>query len=136
MRGVKSDVQLREATVTASAAWALQLKAVALADASRLIRMLSGSIRGNGGWVLSRGTTDAGLVNLLFEFERHACVEIYAALIGAGLELSQHGHQRFTELCQCTRNQKADCGSEIVSVDLEIQTFSIEEPQHEHWPVP
>lgn len=62
-------------------------------------------------------------MTLLFEFERHACVDVYSALIAAGLELSQHGHLRLTELCQCTRNQAPGCGSEVASIELEIQTF-------------
>jgi hypothetical protein len=66
------------------------------------------------------------MVNMLFEFERQACVEMYSLLIAAGLELSQNGHIRFTELCQCTRSHQKDCGTEIASVDLEIQTLSME----------
>jgi hypothetical protein len=60
---------------------------------------------------------------MLFEFERHACLDIYSVLIAAGLELSQYGHIRFTELCQCTRSRQQECASEIASVDLEIQTL-------------
>ena len=55
--------------------------------------------------------------------ERQACLEIYTLLIAAGLELSYAGHVRFTELCQCTRSRELECGTEIASVDLEIQTF-------------
>ena len=104
-----------------------------MSEPSRLVRTLSSSIRGCGGWVLTRGTTDTGLVNMLFEFERSACVEIYSGLIAAGLELSQQGHQRFTELCQCTRIQDANCGSEVASVDLEIQTFPVEDASPDAW---
>jgi hypothetical protein len=63
---------------------------------------------------------------MLFEFERQACVEVYSLLIAAGLELSQNGHIRFTELCQCTKSNLKQCGTEIASIDLEIQTFPIE----------
>jgi len=44
-------------------------------------------------------------------------------LIATGLELSPSGHLRFTELCQCTRSQQRDCGTEIASIDLEVQTY-------------
>jgi hypothetical protein len=67
---------------------------------------------------------------MLFEFERQACVDIYSVLIAAGLELSQSGHVRFTELCQCTRNHHQDSGAEIASLDLEIQTFPVERVQN------
>jgi hypothetical protein len=76
---------------------------------------------------------------MLFEFERQACVDIYSVMIAAGLELSQSGHIRFTELCQCTRSHQQDCGAEIASIDLEIQTFPVERVQNAlppSWPEP
>ena len=103
--------------------WAMQMRAISAEEPARLVQTLTGAILGCGGWVLSRGANDTGTINMLFEFERHACVEIYSILIAAGLELSQNGHIRFTELCQCTRSQQRNCGTEIASVDLEIQTF-------------
>ena len=106
--------------------WALEMQAVSIQEPSRLVQTLTGAILGSGGWVLSRGANDAGMVNMLFEFERKACVDMYSLLIAAGLELSQNGHVRFTELCQCTRSHPGDCGADIASVDLEIQTFPVE----------
>jgi hypothetical protein len=108
--------------------WALEMKAVSQVEPSRLVCSLTGAILGCGGWVLSRGASDTGMVNMLFEFERNVCVDIYSVLIAAGIELSQHGHLRFTELCQCTRNQGRECGAEIASVDLEVQTLPAEVP--------
>ena len=106
--------------------WAMQMKAVSTEEPSRLVQSLTGAILACGGWVLSRGANDTGAVTMLFEFERQACVDIYSILIAAGVELSQNGHIRFTELCQCTRSHQRDCGAEIASVDLEIQTFPVE----------
>jgi hypothetical protein len=102
------------------------MKAVSVDEPSRLVQTLTGAILGCGGWVLSRGANDMGTVNLLFEFERQACVDIYSVMIAAGLELSQSGHIRFTELCQCTRSHQQECGTEIASIDLEIQTYPAE----------
>ena len=104
----------------------MEMKAISIEDPSRLVQTLTGAILGSGGWVLSRGANDTGMVSMLFEFERQACVDIYSLLIAAGLELSQSGHIRFTELCQCTRSHQAECGTEIASIDLEIQTFPVE----------
>jgi hypothetical protein len=105
--------------------WAMEMKAISVEEPSRLVQTLTGAVLASGGWVLSRGANDSGMVSMLFEFERQACVEIYTMLIAAGLELSQGGHIRFTELCQCTRNQQTDCGTEIASIDLEIQTLPV-----------
>ncbi len=109
-----------------SVPWALQMKAISIEEPSRLVQTLTGAILGCGGWVLSRGADDMGKVSMLFEFERQACVDIYSVLIAAGLELSQNGHIRFTELCQCTRSQQRNCATEIASIDLEVQTFPVE----------
>jgi len=111
---------------TMSIPWALQMKAVSIEEPGRLVQTLTGAILGCGGWVLSRGANDSGTINMLFEFERQACVDVYSLLIAAGLELSQSGHLRFTELCQCTRSSRQDCGADIASIDLEIQTFPVE----------
>jgi hypothetical protein len=99
------------------------MKAVSHVEPSRLVGTLTGAILGCGGWVLSRGASDTGTVNMLFEFERQDCLDIYSVLIAAGIELSQAGHIRLTELCQCTSHHPGECGSDIASVDLEIQTL-------------
>jgi hypothetical protein len=91
-------------------------------EPGRTVKSLTGAILGCGGWVLSRSASDTGLIDILFEFERRSCLEIYSILIAAGLELSQSAHIRFTELCQCTRMVRENCQEEIVSIDLEIQT--------------
>jgi hypothetical protein len=126
MRNVREILPIHERAHLSTVPWAMQMRAVSVEEPSRLVKTLTGAILGCGGWVLSRGANDSGMVTMLFEFERHACVDIYSVLIAAGLELSQYGHVRFTELCQCTRNHQRDCGAEIASVDLEIQTFPVD----------
>jgi hypothetical protein len=109
-----------------SSPWALQMRATTMEEPARLIQTLTGAILGCGGWVLSRGANDSGTINMLFEFERQSCMDMYTVLIAVGLELSHLAHLRFTELCQCTRSHFEDCGEEIVSVDLEIHRYPIE----------
>jgi len=104
--------------------WALQVRAISREEPNRIVRSVTGAILGCGGWVLSRSASDEGLIDILFEFERNSCLEIYSILIAAGLELSQGAHICFTELCQCTRLVSRDCSEEIVSIDLEVQTFA------------
>jgi len=123
---VRQGMPLRTTTHASAIPWALQMRAVSLEEPGRLLRMVTGAILGCGGWVLSRATSDTGAVNLLFEFERRNCLDIYSVLVAAGVELSQNGHIRFTELFQCTRLRPVSCGDEIASIDLEIQTFPLE----------
>jgi hypothetical protein len=126
MKAEMTSMTLPPAKSNFGSNWALQMKATTMDEPHRLISTLTGAILGSGGWVLSRGANDSGRINVLFEFERHSCVDIYTVLIAAGLELSQLAHVRFTELCQCTRSSIEDCGGEIVSVDLDIHSFPVE----------
>ena len=102
--------------------WAIQINAISTEEPGRLVQRLTGAILGCGGWVLSRSASDTGLINLLFEFERRLCLDIYGVILGAGVELSRNGHLRFTELCQCALHSARDSGGEITSIDLEVQT--------------
>jgi hypothetical protein len=123
MRAAKPE---KVAECRANIPWAMQMQAVSLEAPDRLLRSVTDAIVSCGGWVLSRSATDMGVVTLLFEFERAACVDVYSGLIGAGLELSRAGHLRFTELCQCTRSGRQERGAEIASIELEVQTFPLE----------
>ncbi|HLY40819.1 MAG TPA: hypothetical protein VKR52_06370 [Terracidiphilus sp.] len=122
---MKQGVPPLAATPTSPIPWAIELRAVSMGEPGRLIRTLTGAILGCGGWILSRGTSDTGSVKLLFEFERRSCLDIYSVLVAAGVELNQAGHIQFTELCQCTRLRQPECGNEISSIDLQIQTFPL-----------
>ena len=122
---VVNPMTLPPADAKMNTSWALQMKANTMDEPSRVIQLLTGALLGSGGWVLSRGANDVGVVSMLFEFERMHCVDIYTVMIAAGLELSQQAHLRFTELCQCTRNHIEECGNEIVSVDIEIHTYAV-----------
>lgn len=113
--------------------WAMQMSAISVEAPDRLVKTLTGAILGCGGWVLCRGTSDTGAVNLLFEFERRICMDIYSVLVAVGLDLSQSGHIRFTELCQCTALNPKVCGRDIASVDLEIQTLPQARTQHDFY---
>ena len=103
----------------------MQIRAISNEEPSRLVKTVTGAILGCGGWMLSRSATDTGLIDLLFEFERRSCLEIYSILIASGVELSREAHLQLTELCQCTILRREGSAEEIVSVDLEIQTFPL-----------
>jgi len=126
MTSVRTAMLEKDTEFQVGIPWAIHLQAIALEEPDRLIHTLTGAIISCGGWVLSRGSGDTGAVSLLFEFERQACVDIYSGLVEAGLELSRTGHLQFTELCQCTRITKSNCGAAIASIDLEIQTYPLD----------
>jgi hypothetical protein len=107
-----------------SALWAMEMKAISVEDPARLMRTLTDSVVGCGGWILMRGADCTGTVTMLFKFERQACMDIYSVLVAAGVELGQREHLQFTDLCRCTLGSHRECGNEIASIDLEIRASS------------
>lgn len=67
-----------------------------------------------------RTTQGNQAAELDFEFARAACVEIYAVLIAAGLELSRDSHLQMADLCHCTRNLIETRAFDIARVDLVV----------------
>jgi hypothetical protein len=98
----------------------LQLTAMSADEPERLVRFLTGALVACGGWVLTRTTQGREMAELDFEFARGACVEIYAVLIAAGLELSRDSHLQMAELCQCTKNLIESKAFDIARVDLVV----------------
>lgn len=107
----------------AGSGWAMEMKAICTEEPELLMQTLTSAILGRGGWVLFRCADESGVVNMFFEFERNACVDIYSLLTSSGVELGRSGHAQFAQLCQCTHSLQPECGAEVASIDLEIQTY-------------
>jgi hypothetical protein len=74
-----------------------------------------------GGWMLDRQTLPTGRMEFWFEVQLEAAVDLYSALISAGLELTRPGHIDLTALCTLSRHQAAlHSAGRAVSVRIEI----------------
>ncbi len=83
--------------------WNLMMVATTSATPATLLGGLGSAVIACGGWVLTRGAVSDRCADIDFEFPRTHAIEIYALLVGSGVELSLEAHQALTELCQCTR---------------------------------
>jgi hypothetical protein len=114
--------------------WDLKLTALSADEPERLVRFLTGALLACGGWVLTRTTQGNQAAELDFEFARASCVEIYAVLIAAGLDLSRDSHLQMTELCHCTKNLIESRAFEIARVDLVVYHNLAKQPREEYEP--
>jgi hypothetical protein len=74
-----------------------------------------------GGWVLERKTLSPTNMEFRIEIQLLAVLDLYAAIIATGVELTRAGHVALTELC--TRRQHLRLSAEIgqiVAIRLEI----------------
>ena len=98
----------------------MKLTALSSEEPARLVRYLTGALLACGGWVLTRTTQGNEAAELDFEFARASCVEIYAVLVAAGLELSRESHIQLSELCHCTKNLLESRAFDIARVNLVV----------------
>jgi len=112
--------------------WRLKLTALSADEPDRLVRFLTGALLACGGWVLTRTTRGKEAAELDFEFARASCVEIYAVLIAAGLELSRDSHVQMFELCHCTKNLIESHAFEIARADLVVYNAGSCAPEDEY----
>jgi hypothetical protein len=74
-----------------------------------------------GGWLLERKTLSPTNMEFRVEIQLLAVLDLYAAIIATGVELTRAGHEALTELC--TRRQHLRLAAElgqIVAIRLEI----------------
>lgn len=83
---------------------------------------LSTAILGCGGWFLQRGQSCRETLSCLVEFECERALDIYAALVDLGIQLSRNAHISLTKLCQCSRHPACLECLPIARVRITVQT--------------
>jgi hypothetical protein len=74
-----------------------------------------------GGWVLERKTLSPTNMEFRVEIQLRSAVDLYAAIVSTGVELTRSGHGALTELC--TRRQHIRITpdlAQIAAIRLEI----------------
>lgn len=99
----------------------LDLQSFSYDDRAGLLPVLLSALADGGGWVIDRRTLSASMVELRVEAQLRSIIELYGAIVAAGLELTRSSHLALTDLCTCRRNAATliDLG-QIVSLRLEI----------------
>jgi hypothetical protein len=109
----------------------LELQGFSYEDRQGLLPLLTSAFARCGGWVLERKTISATAMEFRFELQLQGIVELYAALIATGVELTRNTHAVLTDLCTCRHHLgKADRlgkgaragggGGQILTIRLEL----------------
>ncbi len=82
---------------------------------------LTASFSDCGGWVLDRKTLSPTTIEFRIEIQLRSVLDLYAALLSAGIELTRGAHITFTDLCTCRKHLRttADLG-QVVALRIEI----------------
>ena len=75
-----------------------------------------------GCWLLDRRPTSLTQVEFSFELQLRSVVDLYAALIAAGLELTRASHNDLTVFCMLRKHQDNSLAG-VVTVQLVVNFF-------------
>ena len=79
----------------------LEIQGYSYEPSEALLRKLNRTLVNSGGWILDRRAISPSTYELSLEFEMRFIVDLYAAVIAAGLELTRCNHMALTDLCTC-----------------------------------
>jgi hypothetical protein len=99
----------------------LDLQGFSYEERHGLLSALISAFADCGGWVLDRKTLSPTTMEFHLEIQLRGIVDLYAALVSSGLELTRSAHLALTDLCTCRKHLHTtpDLG-QIISVRLEI----------------
>lgn len=103
----------------------LHLASYTYAERSVLLANLGNAIDGAGGWMLERRQISAQTFEMCVEVQQQCLPEVYAALLGSGLELTRESHRVLAERCNCCNYLPSKRGaSTIMTLRIEVQLLS------------
>jgi hypothetical protein len=116
----------------------LHIQSYSYEEQKAIFPMLAESVSRCGGIVVSRRAASRSLLELCVEISLGDVLELYCALVAAGLELTRSAHLRLTELCLYGNYYAETEQDQAVSIYVEI-SFLEENNPHGQWlngPIP
>jgi hypothetical protein len=99
----------------------LDIQAFTYEQRGGLLPNLIAAFTNSGGWIVERKTLSPSNIEFRIEIQLRAILDLYAAVISTGVELTRPGHDALTELCTRRKHLSlhADLG-QVVTIRLEL----------------
>jgi len=111
----------------------VRLSSLTYDDRAAILSDLTEAIDRAGGWILERRTTSAHALELRIELQTRALIDMYAAIVGSGVELTREAHLLLAERCTCLQHLRGrDQIAAILTMRLEV-TFLGDLMLHDGW---
>jgi hypothetical protein len=100
---------------------ALEIQAFTYEDRYGLLPELASAFSHCGGWILDRQTLSPTNIEYRLEIQLRAIIDLYAAIVATGVELTRSGHETLTELCTRRKHSPLTAENQTLTLRLEIQ---------------
>lgn len=97
----------------------LEIQAFTYEQRHGLLPELVTAFSNSGGWIHDRKTLSPTNMEFRVEIQLYAVLDLYAAILATGIELTRSGHEAFTELCTRRKHLRLTT-DQIVTLRLEI----------------
>lgn len=104
----------------------MQIRAFTVDQPQDILRSLSLLLVATGGWLVRHRRPATGVLQVIFEFERAAAIDMYIMLVSLGLELTANSHVVLTGFCQRTPNLTPSDSVQVATCALEIRDLADE----------
>lgn len=101
---------------------AMVIRACTWEQRGRVLKAMALALHTNGCWLTKQTQLAVSQMEFLFDMRLSSSLEVYSALMAAGLELSHSGHSQLTNLCVLRRHSHwhlVELGS-VLTVRLQV----------------
>jgi hypothetical protein len=98
----------------------IDIQSFSYQERSAVIPLLTNSFANCGGWVLERRTLSTTTVEFRLEIQLLAVLDLYAAILSAGVELTRGAHLSLTDLCTCRKHLRTAELGKVVALRIEV----------------
>jgi hypothetical protein len=98
----------------------IDIQSFSYEERTAVLPLLTNSFADCGGWVLDRKTLSPTAIEFRLEIQLRSVLDLYAAILSAGIELTRGAHLSLTDLCTCRKHLRtADLG-QVIALRIEI----------------
>ena len=99
----------------------IDIQSFSYEERTAVLPLLTNSFADCGGWVLDRKTLSPTAIEFRLEIQLRSVLDLYAAILSAGIELTRAAHLSLADLCTCRKHlhATADLG-QVIALRIEI----------------
>jgi hypothetical protein len=99
----------------------IDIQSFSYEERTAVLPTLTNSFADCGGWVLDRKTLSPTTIQFRIEIQLRAVLDLYAAILAAGIELTRPAHLALTDLCTCRKHLHSSIElSQVIALRIEI----------------